>query len=602
MRRIRSARGRALAGLAALAAAFAGLIVVAPAASAATNVYVNMGDSLSSGEGTYGTYLSGTNTSDNMCHRSPNSYSALYVASSHDSYSLKNVACSGAGVHEIYGTANPNTYGNPDAGEPPQDSALSASTRLVTISIGINDLSLVALAKDCYNKTGQSAEDQCFTAIPSNTTYKTGLGNLPGKLDSAYTDIRALAPNATVAVLTYPQIYPATFTGTCQTFGVVGSVGPQVLVTSQAMLNVVHQVVHTLNSTIATEVAKYPNFILVDEENALSGHDVCSSTPWAHGIDGANPFNHTANHESLHPNVAGYQALSAVLKARLDAGYFADGSTDQNIVNAYNASGGLGGFGYPADNGGGPYVHYSDVARANVEDFTGGGSGPVIMVDGSRGTFFVNYGFRNAYIGGYASTCLAPVDNAYSSGGGTRQDFINCYMTWTQSSGVVVHGSNPTTTCTDYGGSTMTGPNACVGFHTAPAPGQPASANVWYSGGGVGLFGQEIWTYGNGTTATSTAVYDLSGLDTVHAIQLQAYIPDNNADASSAHYHYCSPGGGCGDGYVNQNNYSNQWATFGYVCTTDGTATITLADDGGDTYPAVVGADAIRAVRTGIVC
>jgi hypothetical protein len=84
--------------------------------------------------------------------------------------------------------------------------------------------------------------------------------------------------------------------------------------------------------------------------------------------------------------------------------------------------------------------------------------------------------------------------------------------------------------------------------------------------------------------------------------QLQAYIPNGHADASHAHYHFCTPSGGCADGYVNQNDYTNQWATFGTVCTSDGTATITLADDGGDAYPAEVGADAIRAVPTGIAC
>jgi hypothetical protein len=65
---------------------------------------------------------------------------------------------------------------------------------------------------------------------------------------------------------------------------------------------------------------------------------------------------------------------------------------------------------------------------------------------------------------------------------------------------------------------------------------------------------------------------------------------------------FCGTGDGCADGYVNQNNYTNAWATFGTICTTDGTATITLADDGGDAYPAQVGADAIRAVHTGIAC
>ena len=313
------------------------------------------------------------------------------------------------------------------------------------------------------------------------------------------------------------------------------------------------------------------------------------------GIPGGNPVNES---RSLTATSAGLQHNSALCVA----GRFSDGSTDQAILNAYNANGGVGNLGCPFDNGGGVYVHYWSGPQANVQDFNGGSFGPAVMVDGPQGSYFVNYGFRTAYVGGgYAKTCLAPVNNAYSYAGGTRQDFVNCYMTWTSAGGVVVHGPNPTT-CTDYGGSTMTGPNGCVGFHTAPPPGKPASGNVWFSGKGVGFKGQEIWTYANGTVATSTAVYNLSGLNTATASQLQAYIPNNYSDASHAHYHYCSPGGGCADGYVNQNNFTNAWATFGAVCTTDGTATITLADDGGDTYPAIVGADAIRAVHTGIAC
>jgi lysophospholipase L1-like esterase len=53
---------------------------------------------------------------------------------------------------------------------------------------------------------------------------------------------------------------------------------------------------------------------------------------------------------------------------------------------------------------------------------------------------------------------------------------------------------------------------------------------------------------------------------------------------------------------VNQNNYTNQWATFGSVCTNDGSVSVVLADDGGDKYPVQVGADAIQAVRTSTTC
>lgn len=147
--------------------------------------------------------------------------------------------------------------------------------------------------------------------------------------------------------------------------------------------------------------------------------------------------------------------------------------------------------------------------------------------------------------------------------------------------------------CTDYG-PTGAGPNGCRGFTTA---------STWFSGGGGGLHGQEIWTYANGTVKDSSATYTLTGLDTTNVWQLQAYVPDNHSNASHAHYHFCPTGHPCQDGYVNQNNYTNQWAAFGSVCTSDGTVSVVLADDGGgDKYPVQVGADAIQAVRTSATC
>lgn len=617
MKKIRLASRLGVAATTVLAMVMAGLAAVVPSASASathdisatrdsapatTWNYVDMGDSLSSGEGTYD-YYAGTNVAKkNVCHRSPKSYAAQFASLSINSWSLTNVACSGAGTAEIYSQSNTNTGGNPDQGEHPQENALSASTRLVTISIGINDLGLIGFAFNCYSTSDVlNKEDNCFTSIPSKSAYKTNLANLPGELDTAYTDIRYYAPNATVVVLNYPQVYPATYTGTCQTIWT--PLGPIYLVTSKNMLSTAHALVNKLNSTIAAEVAGRPNFILVDESNALTGHRLCSSDPWVNHINNANIVAQTADDESLHPTAAGYHAMAEVLAHRLDAGYYSDGSANTPIASAYRNDGGLGRFGFPYDNGGGPYVHYWSANREDVEDFSGGSLGAVLISDGPDGAYFLDHGFRYAYIdGGYASKCLAPTDNAYGYAGGTRQDFVDCYMTWTSAGGVVVHGLPNPGTCTNYGGSTMTGPNACVGFHTAPPPGKPASGNVWYSGHGVGLYGQEIWTYGNGTVATSTAVYNLTGLNTGRASQLQAYIPNNYSDASHAHYHFCTPSGGCADGYVNQNDYTNQWATFGTVCTSDGTATITLADDGGDVYPRIVGADAIRAVPTTISC
>jgi hypothetical protein len=145
--------------------------------------------------------------------------------------------------------------------------------------------------------------------------------------------------------------------------------------------------------------------------------------------------------------------------------------------------------------------------------------------------------------------------------------------------------------CTSYG-PYAEGPNSCDGGFS--------TSGSWGSGGGVGLFGREIWTHAN---QGASATYELSGMDTSHVWQLQAYIPSNDSDATYASYHYCSPGGGCDTGTVNQNSYTNQWAVFGAVCTSDGTASVVLSDNNlGDANGAFLGADAIRAVRTGYAC
>jgi hypothetical protein len=118
-------------------------------------------------------------------------------------------------------------------------------------------------------------------------------------------------------------------------------------------------------------------------------------------------------------------------------GRYSNKTIDQNILNVYNQDG-MANFGSPFDNGGGPWVHWWDYGY--VQDVEGGAYGPAIIMDGSPGTYFINYGFRTAYLSGSNhSTCEFPTDNAYSYGSGTRQDFQGCYMTWDPTNGVVVH-------------------------------------------------------------------------------------------------------------------------------------------------------------------
>jgi uncharacterized protein with LGFP repeats len=257
----------------------------------------------------------------------------------------------------------------------------------------------------------------------------------------------------------------------------------------------------------------------------------------------------------------------------------------------HHLSGPGGGYGYPTSDeqstrGGGGRVNYMQGIPC------GSTQGSGIFWSASNGTWPVHGCIFQKYesIGEDQSALGVPASDEYSTSAGIRQDFSNGYILWANGSATVYisGGSN----CVDYG-AYMTGPSACTGFYTT---------GTWFSGGGVGFKGKEIWTYANGSTKDSSAVYKLSGMDSVHAWQVQAYIPNNHSNATHAHYVITSPGGGTANGYVNQENFTNAWANVGYLCTSDGTATVTLWDDGGDAYPLQVGADAIRVVRSGIAC
>ena len=112
---------------AALVLAAAGALVlpfaVAPAASASSVNYVALGDSYSSGVGA-GSYTS----SSGSCDRSTNAYSQLW-ANANDPASYISVACSGATTSTVISS---------------QLSALSASTTLVSITVGGNDVGFAA--------------------------------------------------------------------------------------------------------------------------------------------------------------------------------------------------------------------------------------------------------------------------------------------------------------------------------------------------------------------------------------------------------------------------------------------------------------------------
>ena len=102
-------------------------------------------------------------------------------------YALNFRACSGAKIPDVTTT---------------QLSALSASTRYVTISVGGNDAGFSGVLTECAQPGWAS---NCDGAI--NTAQGYINNTLPGALSTLYASIRSQAPSAKVVVVGYPRVF-----------------------------------------------------------------------------------------------------------------------------------------------------------------------------------------------------------------------------------------------------------------------------------------------------------------------------------------------------------------------------------------------------------
>ncbi|MGY0388428.1 SGNH/GDSL hydrolase family protein [Nocardioides sp. WG-D5] len=236
-------------------------LAVAPGspASAAGEPYVALGDSYSSGVGTR-TYIN----DGSSCKRSTLAYPSLVAAAK--GYSLNFRACSGAVVADVTNS---------------QLSALSTSTRYVTISVGGNDAGFADVITECALPAWAS---DCSGAVAGAQSYIRN--TLPGSLGTLYSRIRSAAPNAKVVVVGYPKLFMGE---DCNAFTWFS---PQ----DEAILN---DTAVLLNNTTASR-ASAAGFTYVNPISRFTGHAVCDDVEWINGL--SDPIE-----ESYHANAAGHR-------------------------------------------------------------------------------------------------------------------------------------------------------------------------------------------------------------------------------------------------------------------------------------------------------
>jgi lysophospholipase L1-like esterase len=285
---IRVATATLLAG-AALAA-----IPAAAHAAPPTGRYVALGDSFTSGP------LIPTQV-DLNCVRSNRNYPSL-LAASIGSSSFADASCGGADTDDIL---NPGT-GQLGQTVPAQITAVTASTALVTVGIGGNDIGFSSIISDCAeeslsNPFGTPCRDR-YTAGGTDE-LRSRINATAPKVASVLQAIHAAAPGARVVVVGYIAILPDTGFGCWPTVPIAFGDVPY--------LRGVHKALNAmLASTAAANGASY-----VDAYTPSIGHDACKSRSvrWTEGLIPGNPA------APFHPNAAGERGTATAALAHLNA-------------------------------------------------------------------------------------------------------------------------------------------------------------------------------------------------------------------------------------------------------------------------------------------
>jgi len=246
--------------------------------------YVAIGDSYSSGEGTW-VYDQGR--AGRNCHRGSGAWPRLLEASARSLTTIVLRACSGASTGDLY-------YNFKEGGVQIGGQEVQPDVDLVTLTIGGNDM-------DFKHKLELCVALSC-THIDSSSAFKKDLEVLKTRLRTVYRSLRRIYPNARIVHVGYPRIFPDPSKEPWRCAWM--SHGEQVAG---------DQMARGLNTAIRQAVSLSREQIeYVDIFNVFQGRELCTSNPV---VEDLTIF---GGDERGHPNVEGQQLIAAMVKSKLN--------------------------------------------------------------------------------------------------------------------------------------------------------------------------------------------------------------------------------------------------------------------------------------------
>ncbi|GAA2953729.1 SGNH/GDSL hydrolase family protein [Microbacterium schleiferi] len=176
-----------------------------------------------------------------------------------------------------------------------QSAGLSADTDVVTVGIGGNDLGFSSIATACMRLTVDSdplyladkvgAFDNCKDYFDDPVNYPSAYlfgritDSVAPRLATTFAEIRAVAPNAQVFVVGYPQVAPNNATDACFTDPLTANSVPY----NGVDLQFLHDIEQQLDDTIEA-AATAANFTFIPTWDQTAGNTLCTPDPWINGI------------------------------------------------------------------------------------------------------------------------------------------------------------------------------------------------------------------------------------------------------------------------------------------------------------------------------
>ena len=272
----------------ALLAVLISMLALAAPAAAATE-YVALGDSYAAGP------LIPFQIPPFGCLKSNNNYAHLTARQL--GLQLTDPSCSGAETEDM---ENPQNV-DPDGPNPPQFNSLTATTDVVTLQIGGNDIGFSSIAEDCTSTTNEGTPCQDRYVHDGRDEISERIQATAPLVAAVLQGIHSRSPEARVLVVNYAAILPDTGTGCWPQMPITAGDVPYVRAKQKE-----------LNAMMATQAAAN-GAELIDWYTASIGHDACQP-PVIRWVEPVVPVNAAA---PIHPNLGGMMGASALLNAAL---------------------------------------------------------------------------------------------------------------------------------------------------------------------------------------------------------------------------------------------------------------------------------------------